>query len=157
MPPLLGVDERVAAELQLGRQLMPHHAKEEPTRQLLLQRIRNRIIEYLELASSFEAQREYQQVAPVHVPNEVINQWEDWVQAPRVPAFAEPVFSRPEQEAVAAFYGVWQQVAADTPDPLPPLETLQATAEWQRLRSAAVVALAVFAARGRLSEEEELE
>lgn len=51
----------------------------EPSPRLVAQRIRNRIIEYLELASSFEAQ----QHAPIaHVPNEVINQWEDWVPTP---------------------------------------------------------------------------
>jgi hypothetical protein len=48
---------------------------------LFEQRIRNRIIEYLELAASFEAQREYEQGVPIaHIPYEVISQWEDLVQ-----------------------------------------------------------------------------
>lgn len=59
----------------------------------VLQRIRSQIIEYLELASSFEAQRSYQSRVPIaQVPNEVIVGWEDWVADPRDPALAEPVF-----------------------------------------------------------------
>lgn len=47
---------------------------------IAIQRIRNRVIEYLELASSFDNQSAYQAAVPyIHVPNEIINQWEDWV------------------------------------------------------------------------------
>src|SRR3954471_21497519 len=93
-----------------------------PTHQVVMQRIRNRIIEYLTLASSFDAQRAYQSRAHIHVPNEVVNQWEDWVRDPRDKGFAEPVFSRAEQDALAQFHKVWDRVAANTPDPLPNLE-----------------------------------
>lgn len=47
---------------------------EEPNVHVVRQRIRNRIVEYLELASSFEAQLDYQPAVHVPVPNEVINQ-----------------------------------------------------------------------------------
>jgi hypothetical protein len=47
---------------------------------LIEQRVRNRIIEYLELAASFEEQRRYEQDVPIaYVPYEVINQWGDQV------------------------------------------------------------------------------
>lgn len=127
----------------------------EPSPTLVLRRVRNRIIDYLALASSFDAQRAYQQKAPVHVPNEVIEQWADWVTGPHDAALAEPTFSRAEQEAIAAFHHTWEQVVADTPARLPDLEALFTTAPWQRLRSAAGVALAVFAERGRFSEDPE--
>lgn len=126
-----------------------------PTQQVVLQRVRNRIIEYLELAGSFAHQREYQSRAPVNVANEVINQWEDWVRGPRDPAFVAPVFSTSEQDAVAQFHHIWNVVADDTPNPLPELEALFDTAEWQRLRDAAVVALRVFLIRGKLPEDQE--
>ena len=123
---------------------------------LINQRIRNRIIEVLELASSFEAQLEYQSNAPtVWVANEVINQWEDWVRDPRDPSFCPPVFTPEEQEAIASFYRVWDDVCENTPDPLPHLEELQKTESWERLRLAAKTALLVFQKRGRMSDEEE--
>jgi hypothetical protein len=57
-----------------------HRGPDEPSRRVVEQRVRNRIIEYLEPASSFEAQQQYERdVAIAHVPYELINQWEDWV------------------------------------------------------------------------------
>ncbi|MDF3065408.1 MAG: hypothetical protein K0R38_1009 [Polyangiaceae bacterium] len=48
---------------------MSQEQEAEPTQQVVLQRIRSRIIEYPELASSFGDQREYQSVAPVNGAN----------------------------------------------------------------------------------------
>lgn len=90
---------------------MTKEQKVDGTPQIGLQRIRNRIIEHLELASSFESQREYQSVAPIHVPNDIINQWEDWVHDARVLNFTMPVFSVDEQDAVARFHRAWDEVA----------------------------------------------
>jgi hypothetical protein len=116
-------------------------------------RIRNRIIEYLELAASFEAQVAYQARAPVHVPHEVINQCRDWVPEDPAERFsASPAFSYDELAAVTAYDALWNEVAAETPDPLPALSELQSSAAWRRLRDGARRALAVFAARGRLPE-----
>lgn len=134
---------------------MSQDREAEPTQQVVLQRVRNRIIEYLELAGSFADQREYQARAPVNVANEVINRWEDWVRGPRDPAFVAPVFSAAEQDAVAQFHYIWNAVADSTPDPLPDLEALFDTDEWQRLRDAALVALRVFLTRGKLPEDQE--
>lgn len=135
---------------------MSRDTEGEPTERVVQQRVRNRIIEYLELASSFESQREYQEVAPVHVPHEVVNQWEDWVRSPDDP-LGEPVFSSAERAAVRAFHRVWQSVADSTPRRLPDLEVLFGSPEWQLLRQAAADALAIFAVRGPLSEEDEIE
>ena len=58
---------------------------DKPSPRVVEQRVRNRVIEYLELAASFQEQQEYERNAPIaHIPYEVINQWEDWVhQDPR--------------------------------------------------------------------------
>lgn len=133
---------------------MSEEHADEPTPKVQLQRVRNRVIESLELTSSFDAQRRYQSCAPVHVPNEVINQWEDWVRGPRDPAIIEPVFSKAEQDAVARFHETWRDVAASTPDPLPELDALFVTAEWHALRDAAADALRVFLVRGKLPEDD---
>jgi hypothetical protein len=135
---------------------MGHPKAAEPTRQVVLQRIRNRVIEYLELASSYEDQREYQSRVPIHVPNEIVNQWEDWVQCPGDLTFSEPVFSAAERDAVVRFHAVWDEVANNTPDPLPDVEDLFVTEEWRRLRDAALDALQVFRVRGKLSEDHEI-
>jgi hypothetical protein len=132
---------------------MPSDHEAEPARRLVLQRVRKRIIEYLELAGSFDEQREYQARVPVHVPGEIINQWEDWVWDARDSAFGEPTFTAAEQNAMARFEGIWNEVAAHTPDPLPNLDALFLTTEWQHLRDAALDALRVFEVRGKLSED----
>ena len=77
------------------------------TELIVIQRIRNRIIEYLELASSFNEQSAYQAAAPhINVPNEVINQWEDWVSPNWRNYIAAPVFSPEEIIAIGQFYDV---------------------------------------------------
>jgi len=61
-----------------------------PSERVVEQRVRNRVIEYLELTSSLAAQADYEKSVPIaYVPYEVINQWED--QLPRGPhAIVEP-------------------------------------------------------------------
>jgi len=130
---------------------------EEISQVLLAQRIRNRIIEYLELASSFEGQLAYQAKAPIaHVAAEVINQWEDSVHDPNDVFFANPVFSKAEQEAIRTFHGIWDRVAGDTPNPLPELSILMEGEPWQRLQEAAVSAMEIFQRRGKFDEEKEV-
>ena len=136
---------------------MSQDVNAEASDQVVRQRIRNRIVEYLELASSFEAQRAYQAAVQVPVPSEVINQWEDWVPRPGDPSFVQPVFSQAEQEAIASFHQVWEEVAAATPNPLPQLENVLVLPAWERLRRAAATALQAFMARGKLPEDHEFD
>ena len=124
-----------------------------PSPQISLQRVRNRIIEYLEVAISFDSQREYHANAPVSVPNEMINQWEDWVADPTSPLWAPPVISPAERAAIADFHAVWRKVADSTPNHLPPLEQTIELPAWERLRAAAECSLRVFQQRGRLPED----
>jgi hypothetical protein len=113
-------------------------------------------MDYLELAASLQDQVEYQAGAPmIHVPHEIINQWEDWT-------FGDPsswpevldrsVYSIEEIEAMQQFHATWDLVPRRTPDPLPPLPETQALTEWHNQRRAAAEALAVFHRRGRLPE-----
>jgi len=124
-----------------------------PEQPVGLRRVRNRIIEYLELASSFDAQRQLQASAPaMSAADEVLNQWEDWVTPDWKQHFTEPVFSAKERNGIAQFARVWSEIADGAPHPLPRLETLFATPNWQSLQRAAATLLAVFLLRGRSDE-----
>ena len=119
-----------------------------PSKQLVLQRVRNRIIEYFELAGDPQAQAKFG-------PNMVVSYWEDWqslLYASRLPA---PVFSAPELSAMQAFDLSWHAVANITSNPMPPIALLRGNPIWQLFTSSAANALAVFAIRGRFSEDRE--
>lgn len=127
---------------------------DKPSPMVLAQRIRNRIIEYLEIASSYEEQREYERSVPIaNVPSEMICQWADWVEDKRLDSFTEPVFSSSEQVAVGEFHAIWHSVANDTAKTMPPLSDLIGTEPWERLRRGAELALKTFEKRGKFNEE----
>jgi hypothetical protein len=122
---------------------------------IVLQRMRNRIIESLELASSHEVQSEYQRKVPlVDVAAEVFNQWEDWVPKDwRRHYMAGDVFTSAEIAAIAAFEIVWDEIASELPEL--PLAALMPMPGWQRLADAAAASLRIFLERGRLPEDSE--
>jgi len=125
--------------------------------QIVYQRVRNRLIEYLAVAGSFEQQREYQARVPaVSVPNEIINQWEDWTPGANLLGFGPPVFTSDELAALKAFGITWERVVRGTPKQLPSLEETLTLPQWEELRAAAEAALNVFERRGRLPEHEPL-
>lgn len=128
-----------------------------PSLQLLKQRIRENIIDYLDIASSAEEQLDYERRVPIaHVPSEMINMWEDSVDAADFDWFAPPVFSLAEREAIRSFHAVWDSVAAETPDPMPyTIAALIGSAPWDRLMRAAQRAAAIFHRRGRFSRDHE--
>lgn len=119
--------------------------------------MRNRIIEYFELAGSYESQLAYERDVPIaHVTYEVINQWEDCVPpAPGKPVDDLRVFSADELQAIQDFQPTWEATAAAVPDGYPPLSIVQALPAWDELRQQALKALAVFQRRGRLPDDEE--
>ncbi|MBP2321034.1 hypothetical protein JOF56_001419 [Kibdelosporangium banguiense] len=133
-------------------------ARERPTVRVVLQRHRNRIIEYLEVAASFDDQQEYERnVQIVHVPYEVINQWEDWFpKDPRHNFDFLDVYDAAEVDAVCQFQVAWEAAADALSDDYPPLSEVQALPEWEQLRSAAEVALTVFMKRGMMPEDHEV-
>jgi hypothetical protein len=129
-----------------------------PSRRVVEQRVRNRVIEYLEIAASFEIQLDYQRAVPaVSVPGEVINQWEDWVHVdPRTDAQLSAVYSQDEARALGSFHATWSRVADGTPNPLPSIAETQQLPEWDELRQAAISTLAVFERRGKMPEDREI-
>lgn len=123
------------------------------------QRVRNRIIEYLELASSFEAQRRYETDAPIaHVPYEVINQWDDqvWIHPSENPHNFD-VYDAAEVEAFCRFQEVLDAVAAAVPDDYPPLRDVLGLPEWTLLCDTARQSLSVLMRRGKFPEDREIE
>ncbi|MCB8928796.1 MAG: hypothetical protein H6652_24600 [Ardenticatenaceae bacterium] len=134
-------------------------ADDNVSKQVVFQRVRNRIIEYFEVASSFDEQQKYQKAVPlVSVPSEMINQFEDWVPNKDVlDDFGLPVFSMAEQVALRRFHRIWEDVAQNTPNPLPSLVETLKLPKWKQLREAAEETLVVFLDRGKLSEDKEIE
>ena len=130
---------------------------EEVSRKVVDQRIRNRVIEHLELQSSFALQDDYQRAVPyIHVPYELINAWEDYI--PRDPGDdpeVSSVYSDEEIEVLGRVHRAWNEAAEALPNDYPPLSDAQAMPEWQRWRAESASALAVFLVRGRSSEDHE--
>jgi hypothetical protein len=119
-------------------------------------RLRNRIIEHLELVSSSEAQLAYQRSVPIaQVSNELFNGWGDWVaNESAIDEFIAPIFSPEEQFAVREFNAALDAVAGRTPQKLPYITDFIGTPGWQELASAASKALTVFQVRGMSPEPE---
>jgi hypothetical protein len=125
---------------------------------LIEQRVRNRIVEYLELAASFEDQRRYEQDVPIaYVPYEVINQWGDQVwRNPRENPYNGDIYDAAEVEALVRYQEFLEEVSRALPDDYPPLIDVQATPEWQLLRDTAEHALGVLMKRGKFAEDREI-
>lgn len=117
-------------------------------------RLRNRIIEHLQLVSSSEAQLAYRYSVPIaQVSNELFNGWGDWVANECViDEFIAPIFSPEEQFAVRKFNAVLDAVAHHTSQNLPYITDFIGTPAWQELASAASEALVVFQVRGMSPE-----
>jgi hypothetical protein len=127
-----------------------------PSERVLLQRVRNQLIDYLEIAASFEAQRDFQTQAPeTHVATEVLEQWADWVSPNWQEELKTPTFSEQERNAITLFQSVWQDTHNTLVRPLPALAYIQLAPAWQQLRVAAEDCLRVFMLRGKLSDVEE--
>jgi len=121
---------------------------------VIQQRMRNHLMDYLELAGTFGAQRAYDSHRVVNVANEVINQWEDCVpDAPWEDEWIETVYSSDEIEAMKQFHRAWAIAAGAVPDGYPDLADVHALSEWLELRVQARRALAVFLAWDRMPED----
>jgi len=123
---------------------------------LLNQRIRNGVMWYLEAASSFERQLQYQAAVPlVNVPNEMFNQWGDWIREDIPETYCEPVFSPDEQAAIWKYNAILDDVLDEVPETWPKLSELIKTKHWAYLRAAAESTLEVFLRRGFFSQDVE--
>jgi len=91
------------------------------SRDVVMQRIHNRILEYFVLVASEQEQIDYQTAVPhVNVVVELIEMWEDWVpyEEPR-DHFTAPAFTPEEVDAVSRFHCVWKEVVAARPGHAP--------------------------------------
>lgn len=129
-----------------------------PSGRIIEQRVRNRVIEYLELASSFDSQQHYAEKAPiVNVAYEIINQWEDWVHVdPRSDDDQLGVYNDFEIKAMKQFHAAWVEAAVALPDTYPSISDVQKLPAWLRLRDEAQSALGVFMRRGMMPEDREV-
>lgn len=132
-----------------------HQRADRPSERSVEQRTRNRVMEYLAFAASFEDQRKYEAVAPMaHIPYEVINQWEDHFPRGLEWDLACPrEFTRQEVEALQRFEGVWRTTSDAVPYDYSSLYDVQALPKWLQLQMAASTALAVLEQRGRTPED----
>ncbi len=89
---------------------------ERPPKEVVDTRIRNRIMEYLQLVSSAAQQEDYQRRVPdVNVPTELICSWEDWMPVEEgAQGFAPPVYSAEEYEAIERYGRMGSRRCCDT-------------------------------------------
>jgi hypothetical protein len=86
---------------------------EEPSKLLVMQRIRNRIFEYL------EGVLEYESDPGAWDLNELVNEWEMWVEHTfQKNDFAPPAFTPSEADALALVHLAWLAFADATPNPI---------------------------------------
>ncbi|MFY2763694.1 hypothetical protein [Arenimonas sp. MALMAid1274] len=112
---------------------------------VMSQRIRNRVIDCLEIAADESKQDAFG-------PDGVVNLWEDW----RGAALGPPPISSltpDELAAVYAFDAMWVALAEGTSNPMPALAELRQIPLWQSFVAAARCALAELSQVGRLPED----
>ena len=117
---------------------------DEISRQLLYQRLRNRVIELIELFCSFDDIAKFGAF-------EVINMADDWL--PLDYDRAPNVFTNKEKEVIAVFIQLVEAASNVTDEDTWDVNWFESSSEWVQLTSSAKVALAVLLERGRFSEE----
>jgi hypothetical protein len=115
----------------------PMTTNESPSKKIVLQRIRNRIIEVLDLFADDEA-------FDIAVNN--LEFWADWVDGQSLGELMPPVFTAGELVELAKVNAAWELVERTS---------LPNSKEWLVLSQSAKQALRVFLARGKLSESSE--
>jgi hypothetical protein len=123
------------------------------TQQVRLQRARNCLIGYLELAANIQLQK---QLSDADIVNEVIEQWADWVSPNWRDEFISPVFSIYECAAVNTFQTAWEGFHTAIPTPRPSIAQAEHDTTWIAFTQAAQLCLNVFLERGRFSETQEI-
>jgi hypothetical protein len=115
---------------------------------LVLQRIRNRIYEYVESVAEYPRNQGQADL------NEVINEWEMYVDDPfERGAFPAPPFVRAEVDAIAEVHAAWLAFADATPQSISDEARAMSTSQWRTLVEACHRAALAFAVRGKLHEE----
>jgi len=109
-----------------------------PARDIEVERnIKQGLIDVLKLFSSEKDQLEYQKNVPyVYIPDEIINQWQDWVDHDRKDRYRLDVYSQEELDAIWEFDSVWDREANRVDSNLT-MEEVQRSDSWRRLINAA--------------------
>jgi hypothetical protein len=121
------------------------------------QRIRNRIMEYFELASSKEGLLEYQdKIKSVNILSELANQWEDWfsIEGFKKSQYVEPIYTKEECNALLLYHETWNKVFDEIPTEIETIEQFVNSSWWSIVQGKAKSGLAVFMKRGYFNEEE---
>ena len=117
---------------------------EEISRQLLFQRIRNRLIETLEMVSCLEGVAKYGAFWIINTADFLVPC--DFDDCPGV-------FDEAERSAVERFWVLLDQASNATPEDFFDIAQFKASSEWVALERYAGEALQVFMRRGRFSED----
>ncbi|WP_139256245.1 hypothetical protein [Chitinimonas taiwanensis] len=119
----------------------------QPSKEIIGQRVRNRIIEYFELISGTEATS-----SPLGL-NEIINTWDDWTDAELLKNEAVHPFTSIEVTALLRFDSKLRDFCSVTPQDIADDHAEMLRPEWAVLVLEAQQALGVFRQRGYLSED----
>lgn len=119
---------------------------EEISQQLLYQRLRNRVIDLMEVHSSIEDIARFGAYEMINLIDDILPL--DYDEAPGV-------FSEKEERAVAWFLELAESAAEATDEDSWDTEWFENSQEWMKLSRFARHALTVFSERGRFSEEYE--
>jgi hypothetical protein len=119
--------------------------------QLVEQRIRNRIIEWLEALVT------YQVDPPPYDLNEVLNQWEDWsASIASIERYAQSVYTAEEGSCLVAVGDAWSEFCEATPTKIIHESKELSKPELAKLVAVSDKALGALRLRGKLSEEGEV-
>ncbi|MBX0290699.1 hypothetical protein K3G63_09635 [Hymenobacter sp. HSC-4F20] len=123
---------------------------DKPSPQIIEQRIRNLLIEYVKMVSEYQADE---------MPGltEIIYMWQDFVLSPStlyVYQFQPPVYTLDEKVALNAVDDAWSLFSSVVTDQMIEKESIGlATSEWLMFVEASSVALDVLMRRGKLPED----
>lgn len=119
---------------------------------LIEQRIRNRLIEWLELVVESE------HAAPAYGIDELLNDWQDWNGEPLTEAaFPPPTYTAAEVATLPEIERTWNLLCDATPKSIQDEAAAMKLPEWRSFVDAARHALNAFSVRGKLLEEKELD
>jgi len=120
---------------------------DEDNQQLLCQRLRNRVIEVLDLYCSFDDLAKFGAF-------EAINMADDFL--PVDYEIAPKVFSQKEKDTVADFVKLLETASDATDLDISNVAGFESSSEWVQLCQAAKQAVLIFSERGRFSEDFEV-
>jgi len=118
------------------------------SRKVVEQRVRNRLIEWLEVLTSYETE------PPPFDLNELINQWDDW--SPQSSSYAADVYTAKEAECLSLVAAALEEFCKATAPLIPNEADELVKPEWTKLVLSGRSALSELHLRGRLSEDFEV-